>query len=94
MPSRWAELHEHVHEKVAALDKRLYDIEINPCSTTGFTNVIRIKGKYQARLLKCPEMGVEARESGGSVRCQQLSRRRRTLHFTWRGSRLCRSQIG
>ena len=50
MPSRWSELHEHIREEVAGLDKRLYDIEINPCSTTGFTNVIRIKGKYQARL--------------------------------------------
>ena len=35
---------------MAGLDKRLYDIEKNPCSTTGYTNVIQIKGKHQARL--------------------------------------------
>ena len=50
MPGRLAALHDDVRRMVADLDKRHYTLEKNPTSITGYTNVIKVKGKFQARL--------------------------------------------
>ena len=50
MPGRLAELHSDVRSMVATLDKRRFRLEKNPTSATGYINVIKVKGKFQARL--------------------------------------------
>ena len=39
-----------VRQQFAAMDKTGLEVQRNPYSQTGFTNVIEVKGKFQARL--------------------------------------------
>ena len=67
MPGRLAELHSDVRSMVATLDKRRFRLEKNPTSATGYINVIKVKGKYQARL-QVPGEG-----RGGQIKRKQCS---------------------
>ena len=50
MPGRLADLHDDVRKMVAELDRRDLIIQKNPTSITGYTNVIKVGKKFQARL--------------------------------------------
>ena len=96
MPGRLADLHDDIRRMVAELDKRRFRLKKNPTSATGFVNVIKVKGKYQARL-QVPGEG-----RGGQIKRvqavfaghQQPSMRQRMRPSTWRGSRAKTIRIG
>ena len=67
MPGRLADLHDDIRRMVAELDKRRFRLKKNPTSATGFVNVIKVKGKYQARL-QVPGEG-----RGGQIKRKQCS---------------------
>ena len=68
MPGHLADLHDDVQRMVAGLDKRRFRLKKNPTSATGFVNVIKVKGKYQARLQVPGEGRGGLRRDGPEIR--------------------------
>ena len=73
MPSGIAEA---VRKQVAGADKAGLMLQKSPYSATGFTNVIQVRNKFQARL-QVKGDGQRKRYPGPSIRCLVCSTLRR-----------------